>query len=116
MKLTEFTKKDSQNYGKELIVVKHFLNETGLFTDEALAEMLDSHPNHLIDFQHIPDNPDYPDQQVTVDFSGADGKTMIEAAKSSGRVWINVREVMNRQPEYRKMLDQIHDEMAAGDG
>ncbi len=116
MKLTEFTKKDSQNYGKELIVVKHFLNETGLFTDEALAEMLDSHPNHLIDFQHIPDNPDYPDQQVTVDFSGADGKTMIEAAKSSGRVWINVREVMNRQPEYRKMLDQIHDEMAAATG
>lgn len=116
MMLTDFTKEDSEKYGKELIVVKHFLNETGLFTDEALAEMLDKHPNHLIDFQHIPDNPDYKDQQVTVDFSGADGKTMIEAAKSSGKIWINVREVMNRHPEYKKVMDQIHIEMEKATG
>lgn len=116
MMLTDFMKEDGEKYGKEIVVVKHFLNETGLFTDEALAKMLDNHPSHLIDFQHIPDNPDYPDQQVTVDFTGADGKTMIEAAKSSGRIWINAREVMNLQPEYKKVMDQIHVEMAKATG
>ncbi len=116
MQLTKFTKDDGEKYGKELIIAKHFLNESGLFTDEALAEMLDKHPNSLIDFQHIPDDPDYPDQQVTVDFTGADGKTMIEAARSNGKIWINAREVMNRQPEYKALLDQIHDEMAAATG
>ena len=109
--IKNWTEENRKNYGKQVMVVEHSLNETGLFTDEALANMLDEHPNHLIDFQHIPDNPDYPDQQVTVDFSGADGKTMVEAAKSSTRVWINVREVMNRHPKYRPILDQLHKEM-----
>jgi len=114
--LTEFTHDDGRKYGKELIIVKHRLNETGLFTDAALADMLDQHPNHLIDFQHVVSKPGYPDRQVTVDFGNADGKTMIKAAKSDSRIWINVREVMNRQPEYKKILDQIHHEMETATG
>ena len=109
--IQNWTQENRDNYGKQVMVVKHAMNETGLFTDEALAEMLDAHPSHLIDFQHLPDNPEYPDQQVTVDFSGADGATMLRAAKSSGKVWINVREVMNRQPKYKKVLEQLHGEL-----
>lgn len=116
MKLTEFSKEDGQKYGKELIIVQHKLNETGLFTDDALAEMLDRHPSHLIDFQHVINEPGYPDKQVTVDFSGASGKDMIEAAKSDQRIWINVREVMNRQLAYKEVLDQIHKEMEEATG
>lgn len=112
MKLIQnWNEEDRKAYGKKVMVVQHKLNETGLFTDEALAEMLDNHPNHLIDLQHIPDNPDYKDQQVGVDFGDADGATMVRAAKSSGKVWINVREVMNRQPKYKKILDQLHNEL-----
>ena len=96
-----------------MVLAKHRLKETGLFSDERLAKMLDDHPNHLIDFQHIPDNPEYMDQQVTVDFSGADGATMVAAARSDARIWINVRELMNRQPEYKEVLEQIHTEMEA---
>ena len=109
--IEEWSAEERKNYGKKVMVIQHKLNETELFTDEALAKMLDRHPNHLIDFQHIPDDADYPDQQVTVDFSGADGATMIRAAKSNGKIWINVREVMNRQPEYKKALDQLHLEL-----
>ncbi len=112
MQLIEhWTEEQRENYGKAVMITRHKLNDTGLFTDEALAKMLDAHPTHLIDFQHIPDDPDYPDQQVSVDFTGASGATMIKAAKSNGRVWINVREVMNRQPEYKVVLDQLHDEL-----
>lgn len=114
--IQNWTKENRVNYGKQVMVVEHRLNETGLFTDEALAAMLDEHPNHLIDFQHLPDNPDYPDQQVTVDFSGADGATMVKAAKSSGKVWINVREAMNQRPEYKKILDQLHEELESHTG
>lgn len=111
-----WSEEDRAQYGKEVMIVEHWLEKTGLFTDEKLIGMLDRHPNHLIDFQHIPDNPDYPDQQVTVDFSGADGKTMLEAAKSDAKIWINVREVMNRQPDYMKVMDQVHAEMEAMTG
>jgi len=100
-----------EKYGEHVVLAKHRLEETGLFTDERLAQMLDDHPSHLIDFQHIPDNPEYQDQQVTVDFSGADGASMIAAAQSDARIWINVREVMNRRPEYKKVFNQIHEEL-----
>ncbi len=107
----EWTEDDKKNYGKKIQIVRHHLNETGLFTDEALAALLDKHPSHLIDFQHVVDEPDYPNKQVTVDFTGADGATMIRAAKSESRVWINVREVMNRHKEYKEVYDQLHKEL-----
>ena len=114
--IQNWTPENTAEYGKSVMIIEHRLAESGLFTDEALAKLLDKHPNNLIDFQHIPDNPDYPDQQVTVDFSGADGAAMIKAARSTGRVWINVREAMNSHPEYKVLLDQLHDEMEAFTG
>lgn len=111
MQLVEFSKENIEKYSKQVTIARHMLEDTGLFTDEALAKLLDAHPNHLIDFQHIPDHPDYPEQQVTVDFTGADGEQMLKAAKSEGKVWINIREAMNRHPEYNKALNKIHSEM-----
>ena len=114
--IKHWSKEDAQDYGKRVMIIEHTLNETGLFTDEALADMLDRHPSHLIDFQFVKNEPGYTDRQHTVDFTGADGKTMIAAAQSEVPIWINVREVMNRQPEYKTVLDQLHDELEAHTG
>ena len=109
--IRNWSEEDAREYGKKVMIVEHALAETGLFSDEALAKLLDRHPSHLIDFQYVVDEPDYPDRQVTVDFRGADGKTMIEAARSDLPVWINVREAMNRDPEYQRVLNQVHQEL-----
>lgn len=112
MRLIEkWSDQQRQDYASKVLITRHFMNETGLFTDEALAKMLDKHPTHLVDFQHIPDDAEYKDQQVTVDFTGAGGHAMLEAAKSDTRIWINVREVMNTHPEYKEVLDQLHHEL-----
>ena len=99
------------DYGKKIVVTQHKMNETGLFTDEALEKLLDKHPNHLIDFQYVEDYPDYPDRQVTIDFSGASGAEMMKVVKTDARVWINVREAMIRHPEYKKLYDQLLNEL-----
>ncbi|VAV94825.1 hypothetical protein MNBD_ALPHA06-1479 [hydrothermal vent metagenome] len=107
-----------ENYGKQVMAVQHSLNETGLFTDEALAAMLDKHPSHLLDVLALPDDErfqEYKDQQITVDFTGASGKTLIEAAKA-GDIWINAREVMNTHAEYIEVLEQLHDELSERTG
>lgn len=111
--IKNWTEENRRNYGKKVMAINHSLNETGLFTDDALAKMIDAHPNHLIDVLAVPNGheyQDYQDQQLTVDFRGADGATLVAAAKS-GDIWINVREVMNRQPAYRAVLDQLHSEL-----
>lgn len=109
--LETWTQEQRDDYGKNIVVVKHHLEETGLFTDEALIRLLDKHPSHLIDFQYVENDPEYPDRQVTVDFSGADGATMLKIAKTNTRVWLNLREAMNIQPEYKKVYDQVLDEL-----
>ncbi|HHK74671.1 MAG TPA: hypothetical protein ENJ57_05850 [Rhizobiales bacterium] len=114
--LDPWSKQDRKNYGKEIMVHRHRLAETGLFTDEALIRLLDKHPSHLIDFQYVEDDPEYPDRQVTVDFSGADGATMMKVVKTNARVWINVREAMNRHAEYKAVYDRLLDELEAKTG
>ncbi len=109
--LEAWSQEQRDNYSKEIVVTKHRMEETGLFSDEALIRLLDKHPSHLIDFQYVESDPDYPDKQVTVDFSGADGATMMKVVKTNARVWINLREAMNVHPEYQKVYDQLLDEL-----
>jgi len=109
--LESWSQEQRGDYGKKIVVAKHHLEETGLFSDAALIRLLDKHPSRLIDFQYVENDPDHPDRQVTVDFSGADGKTMLKVAKTNARVWLNLREAMNIHPEYQKVYDQLLDEL-----
>ena len=111
--INNWTDENRKQYGKQVMSVQHAMNDTGLFTDDALAEMLDRHPAHLLDVLAVPRNhefQEYQDQHLTVDFRGATGKTLIQAAKA-GDIWINAREVMNTQPAYKNVLDQLHLEL-----
>lgn len=114
MKLIDgWTEENTVNYGKQVMAVPHRLEETGLFTDDALAKMLDKHPRHLLDVLAVPVDgagQEYRDQQLTVDFGDASGKTLVQVAHE-GDIWINVREAMNTHPEYKRVLDQLHCEL-----
>jgi hypothetical protein len=112
--INNWTQENSKSYGKEVMAVQHSLNETGLFTDDALADLLDRHPRHSLDVLALPKDhsyQEYQDQQLTVDFGDASGHTLVEAAKA-GDIWINVREAMNLHAEYKAVLDQLHEELA----
>ncbi len=116
--IKNWTEENRRKYGKEVMSIGHSLNETGLFTDDALAAMIDAHPAHPIDVLAVPKDheyQDYQDQQLTVDFRGVDGRTLVAAAKA-GDIWISVREVMNRQAAYKTVFDQLHTELEAKAG
>lgn len=111
MKLIEkWTLQNTHDYGKTVMAVPHNLNDTGLFTDEALAKLLDKHPSEKLDVCTMSDDPNYPYRHCTVDFRGHDGATLIKAAKS-GQIWMNLREAMNVHPEYNALLNQLHSEL-----
>lgn len=115
--LTDWSDDHSAKFQKEIITFKHNLNATGLFTDEALIELLEKHPSEQLDVCTMgsEDDPIYPNKFRTGDFRGADGKTLLDAAKA-GKVWINVRRGMNIHPEYKKVLDQMYGGIAEQTG
>lgn len=111
-----WTNEHSQKFRQHNIAVQHRLGETGLFTDEALAALLDRHPPGKFDVMTMgsPEGP-YPNALQDGDSSNCSGKVLIEAAKA-GRLWINVREAMNIYPEYKQVLDMMFDEISERTG
>lgn len=94
------------------MTVKHRLSETGLFSDTALAVLLDKHPSDQLDVCTMSqDHPLYPNKFRTGDFRDCDGKTLIAAAKA-GKIWMNVRRAMNIHPEYKEVLDNMYGTIA----
>lgn len=115
--LKDWTDETSARFQKDIVPFKHGLKETGLFSDEALIELLNKHPSNQLDvctMGYVGSNL-FPNKFQTGDFRGVDGEVLLEAAKA-GKVWINVRRGMNIHPEYKDVLDQMYGGIAQKTG
>ena len=98
-------------FGSEVQLHAHKLSQTGLFTDEALAALLDRYPREMVDVcTTAQDDNRFSGRLAIVDPGAASGAVLVEAARS-GAVWINIREAMNSDPLYRPLLDQAYAEL-----
>ncbi len=103
--LKDWTDDHTKAFQNGPLTFSHGLSETGLFTDEALIELINRHPSEELDVCAMP----FPGESVfrTVDFRDADGATLLEIAKT-GEIWMNLRRAMNIHPEYKEVLDQMY--------
>jgi hypothetical protein len=95
-------------FGVHAIKLHHRLRETGLFTREALGKVIERCPANELGIESVSFEGDdhrrvYGELGKT---SGIDAITAIE----KGRIWMNIRRVMDWAPEYRDLLDKIFDE------
>ncbi|MEP6344009.1 MAG: hypothetical protein ABJ275_11915 [Maricaulaceae bacterium] len=103
----------SAAFQKSALTFKHNLNSTGLFTDEALIALLEKHPREEMDVCAMPLPGDTAFR--TGDFRNADGKTLLDIAKT-GAIWINLRRAMNIHPEYKQALDEMYGSLSERTG
>lgn len=115
--LSGWTAAKTAAFQKEIMSFKHNLKQTGLFTDEALIDLIERHPSKNLDVctMGAPNDPVYPNKFRTGDFRNVSGKTLLEAVKA-GCVWVNLREAMNIHADYKKALDAIYGELAKKTG
>jgi hypothetical protein len=95
----------TDRFGKDTILFNHRLRETGLFTEQALAELIERYPAEHYNINTMgfdPANPVWREGEVG-NVSGAD----TIAAIKKGRMWLNMRKVAEVDAEYKKVLDQI---------
>lgn len=111
MIISNWTEEDTEKFQNETFRIKHDLISTGLFSDEALSELLDKHPKDQLDVCAMSNHPIYQYKFRTGDVRDVDGKTLIEAVKD-GTIWMNLRKAMNIHPEYSAVLDQMYGEIA----
>ncbi|QDT39129.1 hypothetical protein Pan189_35320 [Stratiformator vulcanicus] len=93
----------------QILTAQHRLLETGLFTDEGLIELMERHPRALCNLSMMGTNQE---EYVwgDVDATGYDAADLLRAVKE-GRFWINVRQIMKHQPELRRIVDELYDEL-----
>jgi len=115
MILENWTSDHSEKFQKETFKVKHDLLSTGLFSDEALIDLLNRHPKDQLDVCTHSDHPVYQYKFRTGDVRDVEGKTIFEAVKA-GSIWINMRKAMNIHPEYKAVLDEMYGEIAQNTG
>jgi hypothetical protein len=98
-------------FGHHAIKLQHRLTETGLFTRERLGKVIERCPRHELGLESVSVQNGNP-QRIYGELGGASGLDAI-AAIEKGRMWMNIRRVMDWAPEYRDLLDSIFNEFEA---
>jgi len=95
-----------------VIVARHALAESGLFTDEGLAEILDRHPDSALTLSTMgQDSMTF--EWRDGDRNGVSGEELLETVKR-GHLWINCREVLEHQPQLADLVNSVYDELEGG--
>lgn len=95
----------AENFGNEKRLLRHRLRESGLFTKEALAKLIDKYPQELYSINTMGYDPETPQwrEGMVGDVSGEDVISTIER----GRMWMNMRAVEKVDARYKKLLDSM---------
>lgn len=104
-------------FQKQHLTFRHTLEDTGLFTDAALIDLLERHPSHMLDVctMGATNDPLYPNKFRTGDFRDASAADLVAAAKA-GSIWMNVRKAMNIHADYNAVLTRMYDDLSEATG
>lgn len=109
--LPDWTQEDFNIVEEGVLVAPHRLGETGLFEDDALAEIIDHHPVEDLGINTMGVDPNVFDWREG-ERNGVSGKELLELVRS-GQLWINCRKMLKNNPAYASLFNQLYDEIEA---
>lgn len=109
--LRRWTEEDVRTFRKGIVLGEHALADTGLFCDEALADLLERRPRDLSDFCTM-DETGSRGSWHGGDPGNRSGHALLDEVRN-GRLWVNLREVFNDEPQYAPLLEAVMDELKA---
>ena len=109
---TKVEKGGADNFGKGQVSIQHNLNDSGLFTDDALAELIDRYPR---EFYMLNTMTKVGEEKVwrSGDKGNLSGKEIIKAIHD-GQVWMCLRRFDVVAPAYHKLIDDSFEELEEG--
>jgi hypothetical protein len=113
--LIDFAPADARRAKDEIVKFNHRLADTGLFTDEALARLIDETPREFVTICTMQENPPPDVRWIAGEGTGMSGAELVEAARR-GRLWVSPRSAMTRHPKYRAVFETMMGEFAKATG
>lgn len=94
---------------KAVLLAEHRLHETGLFTDEALAALIDKHPEEYLTISTM-GSDDNKFEWIEGERNGVAADVLLNTVKE-GKLWINLIRLMDFDEDYRKLVNSVYDEL-----
>jgi hypothetical protein len=113
--LADWNRTEARKARNEIVRFNHRLAETGLFTDEALARLIDEFPRDEVTICTMDPHPQPDVRWIAGEGAGLDGAQLVEAARR-GRLWVSPRSAMTKHPKYKAEFDKLMGEFAKATG
>lgn len=98
-------------FGRHPVKLRHRLAETGLFTREALGGLIERCPADHYGINSMGRDKTR-SEKIHGEIGGCTGLEVIEAIEK-GRMWLNIRRIMDFDAEYKAVLDRVFAEFEA---
>ena len=108
--LKKWTDEQIEQMRDAIFVAGHRLAELPLFGDDSLIRILDEHPRKDLGVNTMGSDPTRRSDWQEGDAAELDGATLLEITKR-GRLWLNVRRVMDHHPEFLDIVNTLYDEL-----
>ncbi|HVZ30489.1 MAG TPA: hypothetical protein VG839_08860 [Asticcacaulis sp.] len=99
----------------EITRFNHRLRDTGLFEDDALACLLDSHPRDELTVCTMRPNPPAEERWIAGEAWDLNGAEILQAVRT-GHLWVSPRHVMTVNPVYGGLFKRLMSEFAEATG
>lgn len=96
--------------GSSNLVAGHRLHELDLFSDEGLIRTLSAHPRSVLGVNTMGSDPTNRREWREGYPGDHSAQTLLEAVKT-GKLWLNLRRVMEFHPEYDELVNRLYDEL-----
>lgn len=109
--LKNWTQQQFEVLEKAVLLADHRLHESGMFTDEALAELIDGHPEEYLTISTM-GSDDNTWEWMEGERNGVPADVLLNTVRE-GKLWLNLIRLTHANAEYRKLVDSIYDELEA---
>jgi hypothetical protein len=110
--LPNWTDTDRASFQRKPMVFAHSLLDTGMFSEAAIARLLETHPDPMTDLNINDIHDDGTCQIHTGTRGGLSGEALLDAVKE-GRLWINLRHAFQADGSRGSIVDRLFAELSA---
>jgi len=107
--ITDWQPHYPQVWGNQALRLQHRLASSELFTDEALAALIENSPREAYHVNYSQKTPGNPPKRREGEIKGLSGAEVIETVKN-GNIWVNLTAPARTNPAYGALLDSLYAE------
>lgn len=96
-------------FGNHSLAMSHSLANSPLFTDAALAALIDKTPREAYHVNYSQKTPGNPPKRREGEIKGLTGQQVLDVVKS-GNIWVNLTAPAKTDPAYGTLLDSLYAE------